>query len=196
MTSSSAVVPTGGDSGSSLWWLWLIIAIVVVAGIITAIVVYRRNQQAKREQDEQEIADAAAAQTAAGGAGAADQYNSDAPTVFLPPVPPEGGPPPGADPYGLLSGRDHPDNPSLYSGQDPAGPTEVLGQGPDQYGQSPGPRGSRTGLRPAAGTAGWAGRPTHRGNPTQPAGGSGTDEPRHTGWHRRSGYPGVGAGLR
>ena len=177
VTSSSAVVPTGGDSGSSLWWLWLIIAIVVVAGIITAIVVYRRNQQAKREQDEQEIADAAAAQTAAGGAGAADQYNSDAPTVFLPPVPPEGGPPPGADPYGLLSGRDHPDNPSLYSGQDPAGPTEALGQGPDQYGRPLGHGGPEQGYAPPPAPPGGPPGPPTEAIPPNPPGGPGPTNP-------------------
>jgi hypothetical protein len=113
VTSSSSTAAAGGDSGNSLWWLWLIIAIVVIAGIVTGIVVYRRRQQEQRELDEKGIADAAlkeqqAAATAIPGA--------DAPTVFLPPVRPSG-PPPGADPYGLLSGRDHPDNPPLYSGQ-------------------------------------------------------------------------------
>ena len=102
---------------------------VVIAGIITGIVVYRRNQQAQREQEEKDVADAAAREQqarAAGYGGPPPPYGSDAPTVFLPPVPPVGGPPPGADPYGLLSGRDHPDNPTLYSG-DQAGPTEVIG---------------------------------------------------------------------
>ena len=81
-----------------------------------------------------------------------DPY-ADAPTVFLPPVPPgPGGPPPGADPYGLLSGRDHPDSPTLYSG-DPAGPTEVIGQGPGRppYGQPLGQGGPAQGYGPNPG---------------------------------------------
>ena len=134
----------------------------VIAGIVTGIVVYRRNQQEQREQDEQQIADAAAAAQAAGRPGPGGPpgpYGSDAPTVFLPPVQPgPGGPPPGADPYGLLSGRDHPDNPSLYSG-DPAGPTEVLGpqgyqQGPGPYGQPLGYGGPAQGYGPPPGPAG------------------------------------------
>src|SRR4029077_6157477 len=80
-------------------------------------------------QEERDIAAAAAQQRAA---AAPYDPNADAPTVFLPAVSPAGGPPPGADPYGLLSGRDNPDNPSFYAG-DPAGPTEALGPGP--YGQ-------------------------------------------------------------
>ncbi len=157
---TTAVTPTNTDSGSSLWWLWLIIGIVVLAGIITAIVVYRRNkEQQQREADEQAITDAAAREQAATG-----PY--DAPTVVLPPVRP-GGPPPGEDPYGLLSGRDHPDNPTLYSG-DPAGPTQVLGgaggqqpAGPDQ------PDLPTAGLRPP---------------PDSPAGGSTGDGPHTEAW--------------
>ena len=137
---TTAVTPTNTDSGTSLWWLWLIIGIVVLAAIITAIVVYRRKkEQEQRERDEQAITDAAAREQAT------SQY--DAPTVFLPPVRP-GGPPPGEDPYGLLSGRDHPDNPTLYSGQDPAGPTEVIG--PPDYDQGRGPYGQPLG-RPGGG---------------------------------------------
>jgi hypothetical protein len=181
-TSSSTAAPTDSDSGSSLWWLWLILAIVVIAGIVTGIVVYRRNQQQQREQDEQQIADAAAAAQAGGpGQPAPDgppgTYGSDAPTVFLPPVPPgPGGPPPGADPYGLLSGRDHPDNPSLYSG-DPAGPTEVLGpqgyqQGPGPYGQPLGYGGPAQGYGPPPDAPGYVapqefGGPAQGGQPTQ-----------------------------
>jgi len=146
-TTSSAAA-TGDDSGSGLWWLWLILAIVVIAGIITGIVAYRRKQEEQRLQEENDVAAAAAAEQAGaggtgGGFGGSTPSTFDAPTIFLPPVQPEpGGPPPGADPYGLLSGRDHPDNPSLYS-SDSAGPTEVLGS-PD-YQQGPGPYGQPLG---------------------------------------------------
>jgi hypothetical protein len=170
---TTAVTPTNTDSGTNLWWLWLIIGIVVLAGIITAIVVYRRNkEQEQRERDEQAITDAAAREQAAG------PY--DAPTVVLPPVRP-GGPPPGEDPYGLLSGRDHPDSPTLYSGQDPAGPTQVIG--PPAGSQGPGPSGP-----PPAGP----GQPTSapegptealRPPPAGPAGGRpGTDGPHTEAW--------------
>jgi hypothetical protein len=201
-SSSSAAAPSDSDSGSSLWWLWLIIAIVVIAGIVTGIIVYRRNQQQQREQDEQNIADAAAA--AGDGTGQTGPYTppapygADAPTVVLPPVQPApGGPPPGADPYGLLSGRDHPDNPSLYSG-DPAGPTEVLGpqgnqEGPGPYGQPLGYGGAAQGYGPQPGSpeyvapAEYGGPPS--GPPTQampPAtddrGSTPTDEPGTQAW--------------
>ena len=103
-----------------MWWLWLLIAVVVVAGIITGVIVWRRKQQEQREKDEADLAAAAAQEQEVGYAG---QPGADAPTVLLPPVgSPASGPPPGQDPYGLLSGRDHPDNPQLYSGGYPPGP--------------------------------------------------------------------------
>ncbi|MGS0685751.1 hypothetical protein ACVBEQ_11515 [Nakamurella sp. GG22] len=141
---STAVTPTAAagtsdDDGSSLWWLWLILGIVALAAIITGIVVYRRNkEQQQRERDEQEITDAAAREQAAGTYGTPGyDPGSDAPTVFLPPVAP-GGPPAGADPYGLLSGRE-----DLYPGGDPAGPTEILP--PADHNQGRGPYGSPLG---------------------------------------------------
>ena len=183
---SSAVAPGTTDSGSSLWWLWLIIGIVVLAAIITGIVVYRRNkEQQQREQDEQAITDAAAREQAASSP-------ADAPTVFLPPVRP-GGPPPGEDPYGLLSGRDHPDSPTLYSGQDPGGPTQVIG--PPDYDQGRGPYGQPLGQTgPGQNTPGQdapsrsaQGRdlPTEALRPpsARPAGGpDGTDGPHTEAW--------------
>jgi hypothetical protein len=180
---STAIAPASGDSGNSLWWLWLIIGIVLVAGIITAIVVYRRKQQEQRERDEQEVTDAAAREQTANQPPPAG-YGADAPTVFLPPVQPTG-PPPGADPYGLLSGRDHPDGPPYYSGQDPAGPTEVLGPqgyqpGPGPYGQPLGYGGPERGFPatpeqpgpPAPGALGSAGGPGSAAGPGS-AGGPG-----------------------
>jgi len=167
-SASTAIAPAGGDSGNSLWWLWLILGIVLVAGIITAIVVYRRKQQEQREQDEQEVTDAAAREQAANQLPPPG-YGADAPTVFLPPVPPTG-PPPGADPYGLLSGRDQSDVPPDYG--DPAGPTEVLGpqgyqQGPGPYGQPLGYGGPERGFPTAPGQAA----------PPSAAGGLGAPQP-------------------
>ncbi len=173
---TTAVTPTNTDSGTNLWWLWLIIGIIVLAGIITAIVVYRRNkEQEQRERDEQAITDAAAREQAAG------PY--DAPTVVLPPARPEG-PPPGEDPYGLLSGRDHPDSPTLYSGRDPAGPTQVIGppgggQGTGAAGPTPGETGTG---RPAPGSQG----PTDAPNP--PAGPAG-EQPGGDGPHTQAWTP-------
>lgn len=178
-TESSVVAPAGGDTGNSLWWLWLMIGIVLVAGIITAIVVYRRKQQEQRERDEQDVTDAAAREQATNQLPPPG-YGADAPTVFLPPVQPNG-PPPGADPYGLLSGRDQPDGPPYYGGQDPAGPTEVLGQqgyqdGPGPYGQPLGYGGPERGYPaapeqagPQSGSAGPGGPPTEAMPPATPA---------------------------
>lgn len=165
VTSSSSVPAPAGDSGSSLWWLWLILAIVLIAGIVTGIVVYRRKQQEQRERDEMEIADSAAREQQAGAGGGS---NFDARTVFLPPVQSDG-PPPGADPYGLLSGRDHPDNPSLYSGRDPAGPTQAYGP-PSGYGAPP-----------PGGPTGSSGPPTEEMPPAQP-GSRGADGPSTQAW--------------
>ncbi len=176
---SSAVAPTNTDSGSNLWWLWVIIGIVVLAAIITAIVVYRRNkEQEQRERDEQAITDAAGREQAAAG--------SEAPTVFLPPGRQEG-PPPGQDPYGLLSGRDHPDHPTLLSGQDIAGPTEVLG--PPDYDQGRGPYGQPLG-EGGSGSAGSGSAGSDSDSPTEalrppaasPAGSTDADGPQTQAW--------------
>lgn len=169
VTSSSPAAASGGDSGSSLWLLWLILAIVLIAGIITGVLVYRRNQQEQRERDEMEIADSVAREQQV---GAGDGSNFDAQTVFLPPVQPDG-PPPGADPYGLLSGRDHPDNPSLYSGHDPSGPTQAYGSPPGHGGPPPG------------GPAGSSGPPTEAMPPTRP-GSRGADGPGTQAWSQDS----------
>jgi len=158
-SSSAAAGGTSSDSTSSLWWLWVLIAIVVIAGIVTGVIVWQRNRQRReREEQERELA-AVAAQEQAVTAGGAPP-GADAPTVMLPPVPPPtSGPPPGQDPYGLLSGRDHPDNPSLYSGYD-AGPTQVLGPDGGQSGQ---PGGGQPGSPPEYGGSG---APTQAIGPT------------------------------
>lgn len=167
VASSSAVTPSGGSDAVSRWWPWLLIAIVVIAGIVTGMIVRRRKQQEQREQDERDLATAHEQEQAAGYPG----QPGGAPTVLLPPVPPPSdGPPPGQDPYGLLSGRDHPDNPQLYSGQD-AGPTQVLG--PTQILGPPGGRpppypGVPGGYGPPPGWDPPAGAPTQAIGPEDP----------------------------
>ena len=185
VVTSSAVTPSDSSDAGSVWWLWLLIAIVVIAGIVTGVIVWRRKQQEQREKDEADLAAAAAQEQTAGYPG---RPGADAQTVLLPPVgPPPGGPPPGQDPYGLLSGRDHPDNPQLYSGQD-AGPTEVLGPpgggpyqgGPGGYPQGPG-WGPPSGGAPTQ-AIGDQDRPTGPLPPVPPAGGpGGTGSPDSTG---------------
>lgn len=176
VVTSSAVTPSDSSDAGGLWWLWLLIAIVVIAGIVTGVIVWRRKQQEQREKDEADLAAAAAQEQTAGYPG---QPGADAQTVLLPPVgPPPSGPPPGQDPYGLLSGRDHPDNPQLYSGQD-AGPTEVLGPpggrpyqgGPGGYPPGPG-WGPPSGGAPPTLAIGDQDPPTGPLPPVPPAGGA------------------------
>ena len=152
-TATSSVAADDTSSSSSLWWLWLLLAIIVIAGIITWIVIYQRNKKiaAEREQYERDRAAAAAAEQQR--LQGAPPPGADAPTMYLPPAATAGGPPPGADPYGLLSGRDEPYPPAgptdLIVG---AGPTQVIGDppgyaGPQDY--QPPPPGPHAGEGPA-----------------------------------------------
>ncbi len=131
-TTAPTTTTTGGDTGGgSNWWIWLILALVVLAGLITWFIVYRRNKEAARAEQEKQLAAAAARQQSAGG------YDpmANAPTMVLPPTNPRpGGPPPGADPYGLLSGRNHPYgvDPNAPTRVDPPGPTQQIPPGPTQ----------------------------------------------------------------
>lgn len=158
VTTTSAAA--GGDSGSSNWWIWLILALIVLAGLITWFIVYRRNKEAARAEQEQQLASAASREQAY-------DPNADAPTMVLPPTnPPAGGPPPGADPYGLLSGRNHPygvdpNAPTQYN-PPPPGPTQII---------PPGSRGPGAPGGPGSGGTNPPTRPNPQpGGPRQPGG--------------------------
>jgi hypothetical protein len=116
-----AVVVVKSSGKSRLVWPWYVLGAVVLLWVGLAIfMVQRRRKRLADENREKEriLAEASAAeqQRAAQALAAA---NSDAPTAYIGPVSdqPEGylGYHPGE--HGLLSGRDHPDNPGMMSGR-------------------------------------------------------------------------------
>ena len=125
-TSSAAVVPPttpATTAGNRPVWPWFGLgAILLIAlGLLGWLVVRSRRNQLERENSDRErlLAEAAAANVVR----EAGYGEPDAPTVLLggQPGPADGLP---AGDYGLLSGRDHPDNPALLSGQGQPEPDE------------------------------------------------------------------------
>jgi hypothetical protein len=133
LTSASAASSTAPSSRSTAIvvvkktttrpvWPWYVLAVVVLLWIALAVyLVQRRRKRLAAENREKEriLAEAAAAEQQR-AADALAVANSDAPTSYIGP-PPSGAPDgylgyhPGE--HGLLSGRDHPDNPEMMSGR-------------------------------------------------------------------------------
>lgn len=121
--SSALIVPPvtpASQSARPVWpWFGLGAILLIALGLVVWLMVRSRRQQLDRENAQRErlLAEAAAANAAR---EAAYQQNPDeTPTTYL------GGPAtPGAGEYGLLSGRDHPDNPGLLSGHGEPEPDE------------------------------------------------------------------------
>jgi hypothetical protein len=125
-TSSSTVAAVAGGTGNRLLWLWIVLAVLVVVGGAAGVIVMVRS---RRDRDDDlpratENVPPAPGWSAGGAAVPATGTVTGAPTSEIDP----GG-------FGLLSGRDHPDGPVLYSGgQWPGQPTSVIGAGPGDSG--------------------------------------------------------------
>ena len=182
------VVQTSGKS--RLVWPWYVLGVVVLLWVGLAIfMVQRRRKRLAAENREKEriLAEASAAEQQR-SAQALAAANSDAPTAYIGPVSdqPEGylGYHPGE--HGLLSGRDHPDNPGMMSGrgEHPGStgeqPTTYLPPAPGAGQPTPDATGPSTGPQPtgAGGPPTGAWTPDFATPPAAPPAGAGSTAPQ------------------
>ncbi len=151
-SSSSTAIIVVKKSNPRPVWPWYVLAVVLLLWVALAVYLVQRRRKrlvAENREKERILAQAAAAEQQR-AADALAVANSDAPTSYI-------GPPPTAGPdeylgyhpgeHGLLSGRDHPDNPEMMSGR---------GEQPSSAAEGPtagGPPASSTAPQPAVSPA-------------------------------------------
>ncbi len=127
VNATSSTVAAAGGGGNRFLWLWIVLAVLVVVGGTAGVVAMVRNR--RDTDDEVAVTEIGTPPPTPGwlAGSAGPSTPTGGPVGPTPaPTPPQGT----AGGFGLLSGRDHPDGPDLYSGgQWPDRPTTVMGDG-------------------------------------------------------------------